>query len=330
MISLPKIDWRNGLAAFLPPGNWDLPGNPNDAQRDSMIGRVLNWATFSFDRITNRSVDLLNQATNPNTASDLLPEWERLAGLAVNPDLEIKTRRANVINALTLATPGLFSEADYRAAFAGFGWVLDYMIPVGFGDLRVGGRVGDFVGQGKMQSCLVFAFRLQNLNRGAFEDLQKFIEANSAANIRLFWPWQCHGKLLKKFCLWGDVYSSESEAEMQDDLRNAITQRSRKARIAASGSVSFTNVGSKLIALRGEAFEHLPLNNQTSSNNSWRILLPDGNPVLLDAGQSVTLNCSACYKGLSGNLAPQTRLILPRTFARLLDPTRRNCHYDGG
>ncbi|MCX8505925.1 MAG: DUF2313 domain-containing protein, partial [Alphaproteobacteria bacterium] len=129
MINLSNLDWRRGLAAFLPPANWNLPANPNDAKRDSVIGRVLNWAALSFDRLTKRSLDLLNQATNPRTADDLLPDWERLAGINPNPGLDIETRRVNVINALTLANRGLITEADYRAAFAANGWILDYVIP---------------------------------------------------------------------------------------------------------------------------------------------------------------------------------------------------------
>lgn len=85
------------LQALLPPGSaW-----PHDADTD--LTRLLSANAIELVRVSARADQLLNEA-DPRTASELLSDWERVAGLpdpCVTADLTVDQRRASLVAKLT-------------------------------------------------------------------------------------------------------------------------------------------------------------------------------------------------------------------------------------
>lgn len=75
-LRLPPVYTRHGtlLQNLLPPGRlWSLEG-------DSNLHKILVGAGDEFARIEARGVDLINES-DPRTATETLPDWERVLGL---------------------------------------------------------------------------------------------------------------------------------------------------------------------------------------------------------------------------------------------------------
>lgn len=73
-MSLTALDYRDQMIALLPTG----PAWPREA--DSQLGRLLYGLADEFARIDGRCEALIEEA-DPRTALELLPDWERVAGL---------------------------------------------------------------------------------------------------------------------------------------------------------------------------------------------------------------------------------------------------------
>jgi uncharacterized protein YmfQ (DUF2313 family) len=87
------------LAALLPPG----PALSRDA--DSVLMRLLAAPAAELARVEARAAALLDEA-DPRTTSDLLAEWEAVAGLpdpCLGPSPTVAQRRARLVQQLTEA-----------------------------------------------------------------------------------------------------------------------------------------------------------------------------------------------------------------------------------
>ena len=94
---MDALAYRTQLQALLPPG----PAWPRD--EDATLTRLLHAAADEFARVDGRTADLLEEA-DPLTALELLPDWERVAGLpdACNPaDGTVRERQLAVTRKLT-------------------------------------------------------------------------------------------------------------------------------------------------------------------------------------------------------------------------------------
>jgi uncharacterized protein YmfQ (DUF2313 family) len=107
-------DYTGQLQALLPQGRaW--PREP-----DTWLGRLLAALAEEFARVDGRAMNLLDEA-DPFTTLELLPEWERLAGLP-DPCLPIAdtTRERQLAVAAKIAgiggqTPAFFIELAAKA-----------------------------------------------------------------------------------------------------------------------------------------------------------------------------------------------------------------------
>lgn len=87
----------DGMLALLAPG-WALPRDPG-----SVLGRLLSAPAAELARVEGRAGALLDEA-DPRVAADLLPDWERAAGLpdpCLGPAPTIAQRRARLVQQLT-------------------------------------------------------------------------------------------------------------------------------------------------------------------------------------------------------------------------------------
>ncbi len=105
---VPTGKYGRALAALLPPGRlWRLiPGA-------STITALLAGCADELERVEQRALDLLRES-DPRTASQLLPEFERELALAEAPTLE--ERRARVV-AQVIREQG-FRPVDFQTALA--------------------------------------------------------------------------------------------------------------------------------------------------------------------------------------------------------------------
>lgn len=125
------IDYLGQLQALLPFGRaW--PREP-----DSWLARLLGGLAEEFARIDGRALALLDEA-DPQTALELLPDWERVAGL---PDpcspIPIITRERQTAVARKIAgiggqTPAFFTDL---AAKAGLEVAIDEFAPFAIGSV---------------------------------------------------------------------------------------------------------------------------------------------------------------------------------------------------
>lgn len=121
------------LRALLPQGRaWNR-------SPDSMLGRLLDGIAQEFARIDARADDLLDEA-DPRTALELLPDWERVAGLPDacfgQPD-NIPERQVAVASRIT----GLGGQS--RAYFIELAASLGYLVEIEeFRPARCGDRLG--------------------------------------------------------------------------------------------------------------------------------------------------------------------------------------------
>jgi len=86
------------LQALLPPGKaWSRAA-------DAVLTKLLKGLALEPARLDAR-VDALIDEADPRTTSELLPDWERVAGLpdpCVNQELTVEQRRAALVSKLTL------------------------------------------------------------------------------------------------------------------------------------------------------------------------------------------------------------------------------------
>lgn len=93
-------DYRDALLRLLPQGlAWPRLSN-------SVLYTTVSGLTQIFGDVDDRAADLLETETDPRTANELLPEWERAFGLpdplAPVPPTDLATRRTLLVNWITL------------------------------------------------------------------------------------------------------------------------------------------------------------------------------------------------------------------------------------
>ena len=90
-------DYQRQLIDLLPPGPaWSR--NP-----ESILGKLLHGQGEELARVHNRALDLIEEA-DPRTTLELLPDWERVAGLpepCVDPPDTLDERRTALVDKLT-------------------------------------------------------------------------------------------------------------------------------------------------------------------------------------------------------------------------------------
>lgn len=108
--------YGNELQQLLPPGlAW-----PRDPA--SQLGLLCLAFGDEFARIDGRALDLIEEAY-PDTTDEMLPDWERVAGLP-DPAIPAPVTRADRLAALAarLTEDAGQSDDDYIALIAGFGY----------------------------------------------------------------------------------------------------------------------------------------------------------------------------------------------------------------
>lgn len=96
-MALTRDDYHGILDALAPPGQ-ALPKDP-----DSLWQRLLEARAGAFSRVDGKA-DVLLEEADPRTALDLLPDWERVAGLpdpCVTGEQTIAARQGAVVRVLT-------------------------------------------------------------------------------------------------------------------------------------------------------------------------------------------------------------------------------------
>ena len=90
-------DYLRQLQALLPQGSaWPR-------ERDAVLTKLLGVFADEFARVDRRGQDLLDEA-DPRTTSDLLADWERVAGLpdtCLTAEQTVQQRRAALVSKLT-------------------------------------------------------------------------------------------------------------------------------------------------------------------------------------------------------------------------------------
>jgi len=111
-----EAEYGTQLGQLLPPGRaW--PREP-----DTWLGRLLGGLAAEFARVDRRGFDLLEEA-DPRNALELLPEWERLAGLPdpCRPIAESVRERRSAVAAKVAGqggqTPAFFVELAHSAGY---------------------------------------------------------------------------------------------------------------------------------------------------------------------------------------------------------------------
>lgn len=124
-------DYTSQLQALLPPGRaW--PRDP-----DSWLSRMLSALALEFARVDGRALGLLDEA-DPQTALELLPDWERVAGLpdpCIPVPIVIRERQIAVtqkIAGLGGQTPQFFIDLSARV---GLRAEVEEFAPFAAGDL---------------------------------------------------------------------------------------------------------------------------------------------------------------------------------------------------
>lgn len=143
-MSYTKDQYREQLRALLPPGR-ALP-----AERGSTLDGLLDAMAEELARVSAR-MDRLPIEAVPNTTSELLPDWERVAGLPDNCSGQLANtlqgRRADLVTKLT--SLGGQSRAYFigLAAQLGFTVTIDEFRPFRAGTSRAGEAItnGDWV-----------------------------------------------------------------------------------------------------------------------------------------------------------------------------------------
>jgi len=99
--------YQRMLLALLPPGPvWRLT-------LDSVLSKLLLGSADELDRVDNRVADLLDES-DPTTADEMLPEYERELALAAAATIE--ERRANIVGRLIRRQR--FRPVDFQQALA--------------------------------------------------------------------------------------------------------------------------------------------------------------------------------------------------------------------
>lgn len=118
-MALTRDDYRDILDALSPPGQ-ALP-----RESDSTWQRLLDARAGAFQRVDGRAQTLLEEA-DPRTTYELLPDWERVAGLpdpCVTGDQTVAERQAALVRVLT-GTGGA-SRVYFIALAAALGYAID-------------------------------------------------------------------------------------------------------------------------------------------------------------------------------------------------------------
>ena len=106
-MGLTALAYARMMKALLPPGRlWRL-------EPDSVLSQVLLGAADELLRIEGRGADLIEES-DPQTADELLPDFERVLGLS--SDGTLAERRARVVSKLVFRQR--VRPADYRLALA--------------------------------------------------------------------------------------------------------------------------------------------------------------------------------------------------------------------
>ncbi len=115
-------------------------------EQDAVLTRFLDAASEEFARIDSRIGQLVDEA-DPRTTSELLPDWERVAGLPDNCSGELRStvgaRRQDLVSKLT--STGGQSPAYFIAVALALGYSIEIEEPKPFrvGDSCVGDPVYD-------------------------------------------------------------------------------------------------------------------------------------------------------------------------------------------
>lgn len=126
--------YREQLQALLPRGGaW--PREPG-----AVLTLLLDGIAAELARVDGRGLDLVREC-DPTTTLELLPDWERVAGLpdpCAGPAETIQERRDRLVALLT--NPGGQSPAHFIALAAAYGFSITI---TEFSVLRAGFRAGD-------------------------------------------------------------------------------------------------------------------------------------------------------------------------------------------
>tara|TARA_B100000700_G_scaffold15695_1_gene15458 strand:+ start:6083 stop:6670 length:588 start_codon:yes stop_codon:yes gene_type:complete len=118
-MALTRDDYHGILDALAPPGQ-ALPSNP-----ESLWQRLLEARAGAFARLDGRADRLLEEA-DPRTASELLPDWERVTAmpdLCVEAEQTLAERRAAVER--VMAGTGGASTAYFIELAAALGYTIE-------------------------------------------------------------------------------------------------------------------------------------------------------------------------------------------------------------
>lgn len=130
MVRLTADDYRQMLSALAPPGR-ALPG-----EADSNWQRLLAGLADEFGRAHERSLELLTEML-PDQATELLPEWERTAGLpdpCVTAEQSVDQRRRGLLRLLTGTGGQSATYFEALAASLGYDVVVSSYQPHTVGD----------------------------------------------------------------------------------------------------------------------------------------------------------------------------------------------------
>jgi uncharacterized protein YmfQ (DUF2313 family) len=130
---MDALQYREQLQALLPQGGaW--PREPG-----AVLTLLLDGMASELARVDRRGLDLLREA-DPATTLELLPEWERVAGLpdpCAGPAETVQERRDRLVALLT--NPGGQSRQHFVGLAAAYGFAITI---TEFAVLRAGFRAG--------------------------------------------------------------------------------------------------------------------------------------------------------------------------------------------
>lgn len=118
-MALTRGDYHGILHTLAPPGQ-ALPSEP-----ESIWQRLLEARAGAFHRVDARADTLIEEA-DPRTASDLLPDWERVTALpdpCVTGEQTLNARRDGVVRVLT--TTGGASRPYFKGLAADLGYDIE-------------------------------------------------------------------------------------------------------------------------------------------------------------------------------------------------------------
>ena len=132
------LDYLAQLQALLP------PGAAFSHEKNASITRLLNAFADEFARVDNKASQWIDES-DPRTATELLPDWERVAGFP-DPILGLATtiqeRRRQLVTRLTAVGGQSIAYFESFAAALGFPIAVSEFSPFRMGMNRMGDPLG--------------------------------------------------------------------------------------------------------------------------------------------------------------------------------------------